>query len=137
MAGGGGGVNPFWVVLVFWVGVAWVFPTFPGYEWWGGGVPPPGCFSPGFFNTQARAVTGPPPPRGFHTNQSGQAQGLPLRAVFIPTIAGRHKACPYNYSYLSDSIGSRRAAFHAGHNPKTMPMPTLAKKPAAGAHSGT
>lgn len=42
-----------------------------------------------------------------------------------------------SYSYLSDSIGSNRAAFHAGHSPKIMPMPTLAKKPAIGAHSGT
>src|SRR5438132_9562827 len=41
------------------------------------------------------------------------------------------------YSYLSDSIGSRRAAFHAGNSPKTMPMPTLATKPAIGAQSGT
>src|SRR5207245_11600725 len=41
------------------------------------------------------------------------------------------------YSYLSDSIGSSFAAFHAGHSPKIMPMPTLAKKPAIGAHRGT
>ena len=41
------------------------------------------------------------------------------------------------YSYLSDSIGSRRAAFHAGNSPKTMPMPTLAKNPSGGAHQGT
>ena len=41
------------------------------------------------------------------------------------------------YSYRKDSIGSNFAAFHAGHSPKIMPMPTLAKKPAAGAHSGT
>src|SRR5439155_5040963 len=44
---------------------------------------------------------------------------------------------PYAHSYRSDSMGSRRAAFQAGHNPKIMPMPTLARKPAAGAHKGT
>src|SRR5205807_807803 len=42
-----------------------------------------------------------------------------------------------SYSYLNDSIGSSRAAFHAGHSPKIMPIPTLAKNPAAGAHNGT
>jgi hypothetical protein len=42
-----------------------------------------------------------------------------------------------NYSYLSDSMGSRRAAFQAGHRPKPTPMKTLAKKPAKGAQSGT
>lgn len=41
------------------------------------------------------------------------------------------------YSYLSDSIGSRRAAFHAGQSPKIRPMPTLATKPPIGAQSGT
>ena len=41
------------------------------------------------------------------------------------------------YSYLSDSIGSSRAAFHAGNRPNMTPIPTLATKPAMGAHSGT
>src|SRR2546423_6936262 len=44
---------------------------------------------------------------------------------------------PSAHSYRSDSMGSRRAAFQAGHNPKIMPMPTLAKNPATGAHRGT
>ena len=42
-----------------------------------------------------------------------------------------------SYSYRNDSIGSSRAAFHAGNRPKMMPMPTLATKPTIGAHSGT
>ena len=41
------------------------------------------------------------------------------------------------YSYLRDSIGSSRAAFHAGKSRKRCRCPTLAKKPAIGAHSGT
>lgn len=41
------------------------------------------------------------------------------------------------YSYLKDSMGSKRAAFHAGKSPKTMPIPTLAQKPTIGAQSGT
>lgn len=64
--------------------------------------------------------------------------GFTTLTVLTPQLtleASRQYQPPY--SYLSDSIGSSRAAFHAGHNPKIMPIPTLATKPAAGAHSGT
>jgi hypothetical protein len=42
-----------------------------------------------------------------------------------------------SYSYLNASIGSNRAAFHAGHNPKISPIPTLDTNPAIGAQIGT
>lgn len=41
------------------------------------------------------------------------------------------------YSYLSDSIGSRRAAFLAGHKPNIKPMPHDTVSPAIGAQVGT
>src|SRR5437016_4372005 len=50
---------------------------------------------------------------------------------------GRHKACPYSYSHLSDSIGSMRAAFHAGHNPNTIPTAAEMPMPTPIAHGGT
>jgi len=48
----------------------------------------------------------------------------------------RAQRLPVFHSYRNDSIGSSRAAFHAGHNPKIMPMPTLAKNPAAARPKG-
>ena len=41
------------------------------------------------------------------------------------------------HSYLSDSMGSSLAAFHAGQSPKIKPIPTLATSPPTGAQSGT
>ena len=42
-----------------------------------------------------------------------------------------------SYSYLSASIGSRRAAFHAGHKPKMIPTAAEMPMPTPMAHSGT
>ena len=42
-----------------------------------------------------------------------------------------------NYSHLSDSIGSRLAAFHAGHKPKIIPTPAEMPIPTPMAQGGT
>gem|GEM_PF-5164240 len=58
-------------------------------------------------------------------------------SICEPKLPNHRVTVAHFYSYRKDSIGSSRAAFQAGHNPKTMPIPTLAKNPANGAHSGT
>src|SRR6266436_7841007 len=47
------------------------------------------------------------------------------------------RLCRNRYSYLNDSIGSSRAAFHAGHNPKTIPTAAEMPTPTPIAHAGT
>src|SRR5262249_26881514 len=53
----------------------------------------------------------------------------------------RAQCTKYSYSYLRDSIGSNRAAFHAGHKPKTIPtaaeMPTPIPIAQAGTYAGS
>src|SRR5258706_14869120 len=61
----------------------------------------------------------------------------PDRGVDKDRIYSARSLVLLSYSYRRDSIGSRRAAFQAGNSPKTMPMPTLAPKPAIGAQMGT
>src|SRR5437763_12229130 len=52
-------------------------------------------------------------------------------------ISTTRKKRPTPYSYLNDSIGSRRAAFHAGHNPKMIPTAAEMPTPMPMAHAGT
>ena len=79
-------------------------------------------------------------PKGKCQMQSENCKGKSQREdLCAPHIA----LCPClfalsrRYSYLNDSIGSNRAAFHAGHNPKMIPILAEMPTPTPIAHAGT
>src|SRR5258708_30982245 len=55
-------------------------------------------------------------------------------AVLVTNVGGKAAT---SHSYLNDSIGSSRAAFQAGHNPKTIPTAAEIPTPTPIAHAGT
>src|ERR1051325_2547861 len=54
-----------------------------------------------------------------------------------PVTKRRQAVGLQNYSHRRASMGLRRAAFHAGHNPNTIPTAAEIPTPTAIAHNGT
>src|SRR5215213_1814910 len=67
------------------------------------------------------------------TNQAGETPAVPGKSTSVSLGAARQSA----YSQRRASIGFKRAAFHAGHRPNTIPTAAEIPTPIPMAHSGT